>query len=109
MHHQMADMPTTTSCRITRTQALLKHILKTYPISSKLFAATATAEDWAGTIKYVNENEIPQKEAALEIINSNMQPDAKEKEYGTFPQQQMLQASLHLSHRPHFSFIMHER
>lgn len=62
-----------------RTQALLKHILKTYPISSKLFAATATAEDWAGTIKYVNENEIPQKEAALEIINSNMQPDAKEK------------------------------
>lgn len=62
-----------------RTQALLKHILKTYPISSKLFAATATAEDWAGTIKYVNENEIPQKEVALEIINSNMQPDAKEK------------------------------
>lgn len=92
-----------------RTQALLKHILKTYPISSKLFAATATAEDWAGTIKYVNENEIPQKEAALEIINSNMQSDAKEKEYGTFPQQQMLQASLHLSHRPHFSFIMHEK
>ena len=31
------------------------------------------------TIKYVNENDIPQKEAALEIINSNMQPDAKEK------------------------------
>lgn len=62
-----------------RTQALLKHILKIYPISSKLFAATATAEDWAGTIKYVNENDIPQKEAALEIINSNMQPDAKEK------------------------------
>ena len=62
-----------------RTQALLKHILKIYPISSKLFAATATAEDWAGTIKYANENDVPQKEAALEIINSNMQPDAKEK------------------------------
>ena len=64
---------------LNRTQALLQHILKTYPISSKLFATTATAEDWAGTIKYVKENDIPQKEAALEIINSNMQPDAKEK------------------------------
>ncbi len=42
---------------LNRTQALLQHILKTYPISSKLFATTATAEDWAGTIKYVNEND----------------------------------------------------
>ena len=33
----------------------------------------------------------------------------KDKEYGTFPQKQMLQVGLHLSHRTHFSFILHER
>lgn len=61
-----------------RTQALYNHLLKTYPIEKKLFKVESTAEDWEGTLEYIKSHNIPQKEAALKIINSNLTPDQKE-------------------------------
>jgi hypothetical protein len=61
-----------------RTQALYNYLLKTYPIDKKLFKVESTAEDWAGTLEYIKSHNIPQKEAALKIINSDMTPDQKE-------------------------------
>lgn len=61
-----------------RTQALNQYLLKTYPVDKKLFKVESTAEDWEGTLKYIESHNIPQKEAALKIINSNLTPDQKE-------------------------------
>ena len=61
-----------------RTQALYNYLLKTYPIDKKLFKVESTAEDWEGTLEYIKSHNIPQKEAALKIINSDMTPDQKE-------------------------------
>lgn len=62
-----------------RTQALGNYLLSIYPIDKKLFQVSSTAEDWEGTMKYVEEHDIPQKNIALGIINGNMKPDEKEK------------------------------
>ena len=67
----------------SRTQALYQHLLKTYPIAKSLFKVNSTAEDWDGTLAYINSHDIPQKEAALKIINSDMTPDQKEKALAT--------------------------
>ena len=61
-----------------RTQALNQYLLKTYPVDKKLFKVESTAEDWEGTLKYIESHNIPQKAAALKIINSNLTPDQKE-------------------------------
>lgn len=61
-----------------RTQALYNYLQKAYPTKKELFKFDATAEDWKGTLDYIQNNNIPQKEAALKIINSDMTPDQKE-------------------------------
>jgi len=63
-----------------RTQALHQYLLKTYPIDKKLFKIESTAEDWDGTLEYINSHSIPQKEQALKIINSDLTPDQKEQQ-----------------------------
>ena len=62
-----------------RTQALKDYLTSVYPIDQKLIKVAATAEDWEGTAEYIAHNDIPQKNIALGIINSSLQPDAKEK------------------------------
>lgn len=62
-----------------RTQALKDYLTSVYPIDQKLIKVAATAEDWEGTAEYIAHNNIPQKDIALGIINSSLQPDAKEK------------------------------
>ena len=62
-----------------RTQALKDYLTSVYPIDQKLIKVAATAEDWEGTAEYIAHNDIPQKDIALSIINSSLQPDAKEK------------------------------
>ena len=62
-----------------RTQALKDYLTSVYPIDQKLIKVAATAEDWEGTAEYIAHNDIPQKDIALGIINSSLQPDAKEK------------------------------
>ena len=62
-----------------RTLALQNYLAALYPIEKKLYKVESTAEDWDGTIAYLANNDIPQKDAALKIINSSMTPDEKEK------------------------------
>ncbi len=62
-----------------RTQALLNKLVATYGIDRKLMKAESTAEDWEGTLAYINSHDIPQKEAALKIIcDDQLKPDEKE-------------------------------
>ena len=66
-----------------RTQALMEHLLKTYPVTKDIFKITSTAEDWEGTRNYVASHEIPQKDIVLNIIDNKMKPDEKEKALAT--------------------------
>ena len=61
-----------------RTNALLNKLVSSYGLDKKLMKAESTAEDWDGTLEYINSHDIPQKEKALKIINSNLTPDEKE-------------------------------
>lgn len=62
-----------------RTEALRNYLKGIYPVADNLFKVSSTAEDWEGVKKYIANNEIPQKETVLNIINSNMTPDEMEK------------------------------
>lgn len=62
-----------------RTHALYEYLKKQYPTENKLFEMTSTAEDWEGVRKYVEENEIPQRQKVLDILNNgSLTPDQKE-------------------------------
>lgn len=62
-----------------RTQAVFDYLRNIYPVEKKLFKVSSTAEDWQGVRDYIAGNDIPQKATVLNIINSNMEPDEKER------------------------------
>lgn len=62
-----------------RTQAVYDYLRSIYPLQKKLFQFSSTAEDWQGVHNYVEKNDIAQKDIVLNIINSDMQPDEKER------------------------------
>lgn len=61
-----------------RTMALYRYLCSTYPVAEKQFQTSSTAEDWTGVRNYVENNDVPQKQVVLDIINSKMKPDEKE-------------------------------
>lgn len=62
-----------------RTRALYEYLKKQYPAENNLFEMTSTAEDWESVRKYVEDNEIPQRQKVLDIINDDaLTPDQKE-------------------------------
>lgn len=62
-----------------RTRALHEYLKKQYPAENHLFEMTSTAEDWEGVRRYVEENEIPQRQKVLDILNNDgLTPDQKE-------------------------------
>lgn len=63
----------------SRTKAVFDYLNGQYPLQAKLFQISSTAEDWQGVHNYVENHTIPQKEIVQNIINSNMQPDEKER------------------------------
>lgn len=62
-----------------RTQAVYDYLRSIYPLQNKLFQFSSTAEDWQGVHNYVEKNTFVQKDIVLNIINSDMQPDEKER------------------------------
>ena len=62
-----------------RTKAVYEHLISIYPMDKDLFQFSSTAEDWQGVRNYVDSHDIPQKKIVLDIINSNMTPDEKER------------------------------
>lgn len=61
--------------------ASLRTYLKNYynALSDRLFTTTSTAEDWDGTRKAVESSNLKDKQALLDIIDSNLTPDVKDR------------------------------
>jgi len=64
---------------IGRTDALKKYILGLYHFSPGIIATDHEAEDWAGLRRYVAQSDIAHREEILSLIDSDLDPDAKEK------------------------------
>ena len=62
-----------------RTKAVYEHLVSIYPIEKDLIQFTSTAEDWQGVRDYIEKHDIPQKNIVLNIIDSDMTPDEKER------------------------------
>lgn len=52
-----------------RAEALKKYVMGEYEFAEEIFKVTSTPEDWEGLKKYVEENNIADKDAILAIIN----------------------------------------
>lgn len=62
-----------------RTRTLFEYLKSQYPAENSLFEMTSTAEDWESVRRYVEDNEIPDRQKVLDIINNErLNPDQKE-------------------------------
>lgn len=64
---------------IGRTAALKKHIQQLYRFADGVIATDYEPEDWNGLRRYVEQSNIDHREKILALIDSDMDPDAKEK------------------------------
>lgn len=62
-----------------RTLTLKKYLKELYLFNDSIFTVESTPEDWEGLRKYVSESGMENKDTLLKIIDSNMDPDLKEK------------------------------
>lgn len=62
-----------------RTQALKDYVCRLYSFKPGLIATSHEPEDWQGLRRYVENTNLAGKAEILRIIDSDMQPDAKEK------------------------------
>ncbi len=60
-----------------RTEALRKYVDQHYGFGRALTTAS-TPEDWEGLKKWVEDSQLAHKDGILEVINSSMEPDAKD-------------------------------
>ncbi|MDE6717863.1 MAG: hypothetical protein K2J70_06695, partial [Muribaculaceae bacterium] len=69
-----------------RTEALAEYVRNLYTFPKNLMKTSWVAEDWAGLRKMVEGSEMAKKDAILAIIDSNMDPDVKDRKIATdFP------------------------
>lgn len=77
-----------TELAIGRTAALKKHIGQLYHFADSVILTEYEPEDWAGLRRYVEQSNIDHREEILALIDSGMEPDAKEaKIKRTYPQE----------------------
>ena len=62
-----------------RAAALKSYVAKLYPIDAKLYSSNSTPEDWNGFSRLVGKSQLANKEAILDISNSTLAPDDKDK------------------------------
>lgn len=63
-----------------RTNSLRTYLKNYYSaLSDRLFTATSTAEDWEGTRRSIAASSLKDKQALLDIIDSNLTPDEKDR------------------------------
>lgn len=67
-----------TELAIGRTAALKKHIGQLYHFADSIIQTDYEPEDWAGLRRYVEQSNINCRAEILALIDSNMEPDAKE-------------------------------
>lgn len=61
-----------------RTEALKRHIQQQYQFKEGILSTDYEPEDWAGLRKYVDTSNLEHRTEILAMIDSDMQPDAKE-------------------------------
>lgn len=61
-----------------RTQALKEYVSQLYKFDEQFIRTSYEPEDWEGLRKFVEESNIDNREAILAIIDSDMEPDARE-------------------------------
>lgn len=67
-----------TELAIGRTAALKKHIGQLYHFADSIIQTDYEPEDWAGLRRYVEQSNINYRTEILALIDSDMEPDAKE-------------------------------
>lgn len=67
-----------TELAIGRTAALKKHIGQLYHFADNIIQTDYEPEDWAGLRHYVEQSDIKHRTEILALIDSDMEPDAKE-------------------------------
>lgn len=67
-----------TELAIGRTAALKKHIGQLYHFADSIIRTDYEPEDWAGLRRYVEQSNINHRKEILSLIDSDMEPDAKE-------------------------------
>ena len=77
-----------TDLAIGRTAALKKHIGQLYHFADSIIRTDYEPEDWAGLRRYVEQSNINYRTEILTMIDSDMEPDAKEtKIKRTYPEE----------------------
>lgn len=77
-----------TELAIGRTAALKKHIGQLYHFADSIIRTDYEPEDWAGLRRYVEQSNINHRTEILTMIDSDMEPDAKEtKIKRTYPEE----------------------
>lgn len=77
-----------TELAIGRTAALKKHIEQLYHFADSIIQTDYEPEDWEGLRRYVEQSNINHREKILTMIDSDMEPDAKEtKIKRTYPEE----------------------
>ena len=77
-----------TELAIGRTAALKKHIGQLYSFADNVIQTDYEPEDWAGLRRYVEQSNIDHRAEILALIDSDMEPDAKEwKIKRTYPEE----------------------
>ena len=67
-----------TELAIGRTEALKKYIQQLYKFEEGIIATDYEPEDWAGLRRYVEQTNLDHRTEILAVIDSDMDPDAKE-------------------------------
>lgn len=71
-----------------RTAALKKHIMQLYKFDESIISTEFEPEDWAGLRNYVELSNLSHREEILALIDSDLEPDAKEaKIKQTYPEE----------------------
>lgn len=77
-----------TELAIGRTEALKKYIQQLYKFGEGIIATDYEPEDWAGLRRYVEQTNLDHRTEILALIDSDMEPDAKEaKIKRTYPEE----------------------
>lgn len=66
-----------------RTRSLVDYLKKEYPLDAGLFQLDYEAEDWAGLRNFIAKSSLKEKEALLELVDSDVHADAKERRLRT--------------------------
>ena len=80
-----------TELAIGRTAALKKHIGQLYRFADNIIQTDYEPEDWEGLRRYVEQSNIDHREEILAMIDSDLEPDAKEtKIKRTYPEEYLV-------------------